>query len=203
LSRLAKRLGDRSVRIRNQDGIGRLVLGDTSFGFGRGELRIGRIRFGLRLLVALFGSPSVADQVGVSPLIRIRLNDRCARCGNGVEFRRKRKAEVGFVDPHQRLPGFDLFTDIHEPFDDLAGDAKTEIAFHPRAYRAGETAFGSGHPRGRHQADHRRFLPRVTRRGGFLGGNDKSSEDGRSGRRDQDTSQDHKSALFHRHLHAA
>ena len=203
MSWLAKRLDHRSVRIRHQDGIGRLVLGDASFGFGRGELRVGCIQRGFRLLVALSGSPSVVDEVGVSPLIRIRLNDSRARCGNGVALRRQRKAEVGFVDPHQRLPGFDLLTDIREPFDDLAGDAKTEIAFHPRACGSGETAFGSGHPRGRHQADHRRFLPRVTRRRSFLGGNNKSSDDGCSGRRDQDTSQDHKSALFHRHLHAA
>ena len=167
LSRLAKRLGDRSVGIRHQDGIGRLILGYPGFGFGRGELRVGCVRRGLRLLVPLSGCPPVVYQVGVSPLIRIRLNNGCTSCGNGVALRGKPKAEVGFVDPHQRLPGFYLLADVHKPFDDLAGDAKTEIAFHPRAYGAGETAFGSGYPRGRHEADHRRFLPRVTRGGGF------------------------------------
>jgi hypothetical protein len=43
----------------------------------------------------------------------------------------------------------------------FAGDAKTEIALHPRAYDARETAFGPGHLRGRRQSDDRSFLPRV------------------------------------------
>ncbi len=201
LSRLTKRLHDRSVRIRHQDGICRLVLGHLSLGFRRSELCIGCIRRGLRLLVALFGSPSVVDQVGVSPLISFRLNDSCARRGNRVALRRKREAEVGFVDPHQRLPSFDLLADIHEPFDDLPADAKAKVAFHPRADRACEAAFGSAHPRGAHQADHGRVLPRISRCGGFMSGNGKSSEDGCSGRRGEDTCQDHKSALFHRRLH--
>ena len=107
-------------------------------------------------------------KLGVSPLIRVQLNDRCARRGNGVALRRERKAKVGFVDPHQRLTGFDLLTDIHQPFHDLAGDAKTEIALHPRPYDAREAAFGSGHPRCRRQSDDRSFLPRVAHGGGFL-----------------------------------
>ena len=168
LSRLAKRFDHRSIRVCHQDGIGRLVLGDPCFGFGGGELRLGCIRRGLRLLVALSGSPSFADQIGVSPFIGVQLNDRCARRGNGVALRRERKAKVGFVDPHQRLTGFDLLPDIHQPFHDLAGDAKAEIALHPRRYDAREAAFGSGHPRGRHQSDDRRFLPRVAHGSGFL-----------------------------------
>ncbi|MGY4326466.1 hypothetical protein ACVWWG_000880 [Bradyrhizobium sp. LB7.2] len=129
MPRLAKRLHDRSVRIRDQDGVGRLVFRDASVRFGRGELRIGRVRRGLRLLVALFGSPSVVDQIGVSPLICVRLNDSCARCGHGVALRRKRKAQIGFVDPHQRFAGFDLLTDIYQPFDDLAGERENRDCF--------------------------------------------------------------------------
>lgn len=200
MSGLAKRLHDGAVRIRHQDGVSCLVLGDPRFGFGGGELRFGCIRCGLRLLVALPGGPSIIDEVGVSPLIRIRLNDGCARCGDGVALRRKRKTQIGFVDPHQRLPGFDLLTDIHKSFDDLTGDAKAKVAFHPRAYGARETAFGSAHPRGRHQADHRRFLPRIACGGSFLGGNSKSGEDSGSRRRDQDACHDQKSALSHCHL---
>jgi hypothetical protein len=46
-----------------------------------------------------------------------------------------------YVNPHQRLTGFDLLTDVHQPFDDLAGNPKAEIALHPRPDDAGEAAF--------------------------------------------------------------
>ena len=178
MSGLAKRFDHRSVRVRYQDRIGRLVLGDPRISFGGGELRLGRIQRGLRLLVALSGSPSVAHQLGVSLFIRFGLNDGCARCGNGVALRRERKAKVGFVDPHQRLTGFDLLTGIHKPFHDLAGDAKAEVALHSRPDDAREAAFGSGHPRCRRQPDDRRFLPRVAHGGGFLRANGKRDERG-------------------------
>ncbi|MEY9798908.1 hypothetical protein ABH984_006923 [Bradyrhizobium ottawaense] len=192
---LAKRLGDRAVRVCHQDGIGRLVLGDACLGFGRGELRLGCIRGGLRLLVALFGRPSIVDQVGISPLIGIRLHDYRASRGYGVALRRKRKAEVGLVDPHERLPGFDLLADIHQPLDDLAGDAKAEIALHPRADGACEPALGAVHPRGLHQADHRRLLPRVAHGRGLWGENAETDECGHP-RRDHNTGQNG-SSPFH------
>ena len=100
------------------------------------------------------------------------------RYRNGVALCRERKAQVGFVDPHQRLAGFDLLTGIHKPLHDLAGDAKTEIALHPRPYDAREAAFGSAHPRCRRQSDDRRFLPRVAHGGGCLRANGKCGECG-------------------------
>src|SRR4051812_35557826 len=75
---LRKRFDYRSVGVGQQDGVGRLVLGYPRFGFGGGELRLGCVRRGLRLLVTLPGSPSVAHQAGVSPFIRVHLNERCA-----------------------------------------------------------------------------------------------------------------------------
>jgi hypothetical protein len=114
LSRLAKRFDHRSIHVRHRDGIGRLVLGNPRSGFGGGELRLGRIRRSLRLLVALWGDPSRVEQTGVSPFIRIQLNDRCACRGNGIALGRERKAKVGLVNPHQRLTGFDLLVDIDE-----------------------------------------------------------------------------------------
>ena len=36
-----------------------------------------------------------------------------------------------------------MLTGIHKPFHDLAGNAKTEVALHPRPYDAREAAFGS------------------------------------------------------------
>jgi hypothetical protein len=88
-------------------------------------------------------------------------------------------AKVGFVDPHQRLTGFDLLPGIYKPFHDLTGNAKTEIALYPRPYDAREAASGSAHPRCRHQSDDRRFLPRVAHGGGFLRANGKCDECGR------------------------
>jgi hypothetical protein len=125
-------------------------------------LRLGCIRRGLRLLISQSGNPSVAHQLGGSPFVCVQLNDRCARRGDGVALRREREAKVGFVDSHQRLTGFDRLPDIHQPFHDLTGDAKAEIALHPRRYDAREPAFGTGHPCGRSQSDDRRFLSRVT-----------------------------------------
>ena len=58
---LANRFDHRSVRVRYQDRVGRLILGDPCFGFSGGELRLGCIQRSLRLLVALSGSPPVAD----------------------------------------------------------------------------------------------------------------------------------------------
>ena len=168
LSRLAKRFDHRSICVRHQDRIGRLVLGHPRFGFGGGELRLGCIRRGFRLLIALSGDPSVAHQLGVSPLVRLQLNDRCACRDDGVALRRERKTKVRLVDPHQRLTGFDLLTDIHKPFHDLAGDAKAEIGLHPRPYDAREAAFGSHHPRCRRHSYDRSFLPRVAHGRGCL-----------------------------------
>src|SRR5438477_3403959 len=116
--------------------------------------------------MALWGDPSLVEQTGVSPFIRIQLNERCTCRGNGVALRRERQAKVGLVDPHQRLTGFDLLTGAHEPFHDLPGNAKTEVALHPRPYDAREASFGSGHPRCRRQSDDRWFLPRVAHGGG-------------------------------------
>ena len=74
-------------------------------------------------------------------IIRFRLNDYGARRGNRVALRCKCKAKVGIVDPHQWLAGCDLLADVHEPFHDLAGYAKTEVALYPRPDDAGEAAF--------------------------------------------------------------
>src|SRR6185369_8562154 len=104
--------------------------------------------------------------------------------------------QVGFVDPYQRLPGFDLLTDIHEPFDDLTGDAKTEIAFHSRANGPGETAFGLPDPTGGHEADNRRLLSRIAYCGGFLSGNGESNECDYACR-DQNTGQNRKTPHLH------
>jgi hypothetical protein len=59
-------------------------------------------------------------------------------------LRRERKAKVGLVDPHQRLTGFDLLPDIHKPFHDLTGDAKTEIALYARRNEACKGPLGCG-----------------------------------------------------------
>jgi hypothetical protein len=160
-------------------------------------LGLGGIQRGLRLLVALSGSPSVAHQPGVSLFIRFGLNERCARCGNGVALRCDRKAKVGFVDPHQRLTGFDLLTGIHKPFHDLAGDAKTEVALHPRPYDAREAAFGSGHTRCCHQPDDRWFLPRVANGRGSQGVNGQCDECGRRRDRYQNAPQHDNGSVFH------
>jgi hypothetical protein len=118
-----QRFDNRSIHVRDQNRVGRLILGDPCLGFGGGELRLGRIQRGPRLLVTLSGDPSFVAQTGVAPFIGVELNDRGARRGDGVVLRRERKAKIGFVDPHQGLPGFDLLADIHQPFHDLAGDA--------------------------------------------------------------------------------
>jgi hypothetical protein len=170
LSRLAKRFNYRSIRVRHQHGIGRLVLG---------ELRLGGIRCGFRLVIALSGDPSFVEQMGVSLFVRLQLNDRCASRGNGVALGREGKAKVRLVDPHQRLAGSDLLTDIHKPFHDLAGDAKAEIALDPRPYDAREAAFGSGRPHCRRQSDNRSFLPRVAHGRGFLRAKGNRGECGR------------------------
>ena len=52
--------------------------------------RFGCIQRGLRLLVTLSGDPSFVDQVGVSPFIRLQLNEGRTCCGNGVALRRER-----------------------------------------------------------------------------------------------------------------
>jgi hypothetical protein len=115
-----------------------LLGGHPCFGFGGGELRPGRIQGGLSLLVALVGDPPILEQAGIAPFIGFCLNDYCTRCSNSIALRREREKKVGVVDPHQRLAGFDLLADIHEPFHDLAGDAKTEIALCPCSYDARE-----------------------------------------------------------------
>ena len=94
--------------------------------------------------MALWGDPSLVEQTDVSPFIRIQLNERCPCRGNGVALRRERKAKVGLVDPHQRLTGFDPLTDIHEPFHDFTGNAKTEIALYPRRNEACKGPLGCG-----------------------------------------------------------
>jgi hypothetical protein len=124
------------------------------------------------------------------------LNERRSGCGNGVAFRCKRKTEINFVDPHQRLAGFDLVTNIHKPFQDLSGDSKAEVTFYLGPYDAREAAFGSADPRGSHQIDHRRFLPRVAHRGGFARTKGKCDESGRPERRDQNARR-HNGSLFH------
>jgi hypothetical protein len=43
----------------------------------------------------------------------------------------KRNARVGFVDPFQRLTGFDLLPGFRKPFQDLTGDAQAGIALRP------------------------------------------------------------------------
>ena len=105
------------------------ILGDPRVGFG--SWRAARRPYRMRPSPAhsAVGSPSVADQLEYRLLIGCRSERRRARCGNSVPLGRQRKAKIGFVDPHQRLPGFDLLTNIHQPFDDLAGDAKAKIAF--------------------------------------------------------------------------
>jgi hypothetical protein len=126
-----------------------------------GELRLGGIQRGLRLFVTLPGSRAVAQQVGISLFIRLRLNDRCARCGNDVALGRERKPKIGFVDTHQALTGFDMFAGIHKPLYDLTGDAKAEIALHFRAYGACEAALEFRRLGCGHQSDNRWFLPRI------------------------------------------
>jgi hypothetical protein len=194
---LAERFDHRSVCIRYQDRVGRLVLGDPRISFSSGELRLGRIQRGLRLLVALSGSPSVAHELGVSLFIRFGLNDGCAHCGNGVALCSDREAKVGFVDPHQRLTGFDLLTGIEKPFHDLAGNAKTEVALDSRPYDPREAAFGSGHPRCCHQPDDGGGLPRVAHGGGCRRVNGKRNERGHAEHGDQNAAQHNNGSLFH------
>jgi hypothetical protein len=76
--------------------------------------------------------------------------DRSACGGDGVTLRAEREAQISFIDTHQRLTGFDLLTDIHETFHNLAGDTKAEIALDSRPYGAGEAPFRSAHRLGHH-----------------------------------------------------
>ena len=83
------------------------------------------------------------------------------------------------------LTSFCLLTDIHKPFDNLAGDAEAEIALHPRPYDAREAAYGTAYPRCRRQPDDGRLLPRVARGGSFLRGIVKCGECRRPWHRDR------------------
>src|SRR6185437_712417 len=90
-------------------------------------------------------------------------------------------------------------TDIHKSFDDLASDAKTEIALYPRSDDAREGVFGSGHPRWRHQSDDRSFLPRVAHGRGFLRAKGERDECGRPKHREQHAPQHDSGSPFHAH----
>ena len=70
LAGLANRFDHRSVRVRYQDRVGRLILCDPCFGFSGGELRLGCIQRGLRLLVAsLLCETSTRNHRGISSAI--------------------------------------------------------------------------------------------------------------------------------------
>lgn len=196
LARLAKRLDHRSIRVRQQGRVGRLVLCDPRVGLRGGELRLGRVQRCLHLLVALSGDPSIASQLGVAPFVRDQLHDRGARGNDGIALRRDRKAKVGLIDPHQRLPCRDPFAVIHETLDDLARHAEAELALDPGADDAGEAAFGPGDTHRRRQPDQGRRLPRVAHRRCLLREPGKGKSD-RAAHGEHDDSRCHESLRVH------
>ncbi len=164
LPRLTQRFNNRSVHVRCENSIGGGILCHLRLGLCCRKLRPRSIRSGLCLLIALARNPSLFEQLRIAFRICFRLTNRCARRGNSIALRRQRKTEIGFVNPHQRLAGLDLLPRIDKAFYDLAGDAKTKIALHPRRDHARKTALGTIH-RHRYRELHDRWIkPRIARR---------------------------------------
>ena len=66
---------------------------------------------------------------------------RLRSCGGGsLLLRIHREPEIDRVDAHERLTARDGLSRIHEPFQHLAGDAKTQVALYPGGYGSGEGA---------------------------------------------------------------
>ena len=116
-----------------------------------------------------------------------------------VALRSHSKAQIAFVNFHQRLPSLDLLADINKPRDDFAGNAKAEIALHPGRNDAREAAFGFAGPRRGHESDEWSVLPRVAYGRGFPRTKEKRGECGRPEHREQHAPQHDSGSPFHSH----
>ena len=136
---------------------------------------------------------------GIALLIGARLNSDRARSDDRIALGGQGETQIGFVDAHEGLARLDLLADVHEPSDDLAGNAKAEIALHPGRNDTCEAAFGVGRPRGRHQPDKRRFLPRIGYGGGLLRPHRDNGEYGNRQRREQGSPKHQNRSFFRGH----
>ena len=135
---------DHAVGVRDERRIGERVLlqGDGALGLDEGADRL----IGRRPRLVEIGSrrPAFAAQLGDALALGDRLVARGAR-------RRKRglgllqlQLPIGLIEDRERIAGLHTRAAIDEPFRDLAGDAKAEIALDARLDHADQSARREG-----------------------------------------------------------
>ena len=76
--------------------------------------------------------------IAVARFIFSRLSHPRPGGGHGLLLRLRSQLEIDRVDAHQGLAALDGLPCIHQPLQNLAGDAKSEVALYPRDYGSRE-----------------------------------------------------------------
>lgn len=131
LARLPERLDNGSICIGNKNRIFCFVFRDICVSLSGGQLCRRRIQQGFRSFILLRRGGRGLHQHGKAFLIGFRL-DKCRLCcDDSVSLGGQSKAKVSLVKPHQWLSSAYLLPDVDKTFNDLARNAKAEIALDP------------------------------------------------------------------------
>ena len=142
LARLRQGLHHHAVRVGEQDRVAGFVAGNVGLGLGRIELRPCRLGGRLDLVVGRGRYRTRRDEVAVSRLVLRGLARARRGGGNGLVVGARGEPQVGGVDAHERLAALDGLPGIDQALQDLAGNAETQVALHPRRNDAGERTLG-------------------------------------------------------------
>ncbi|MNL06955.1 hypothetical protein D3C87_1276100 [compost metagenome] len=163
MARLTERLDNGSICIGDENRISGLVFGNIRLSLSGSQLCRRRIQQGFRSFILLRRGSRGLHQHGKAFLIGFRL-DKCRLCcDDSVSLGGQSKAKISLVKPHQWLPSAYLLPDIDKTFNDLAGNAKAEIALDPGTNGSGEAAARIARKPGRREIDQWRQGPGVGR----------------------------------------
>lgn len=142
LARLRQGLHHHAVRVGEQDRVAGFVARNVGPGLGRIELRPCRLRGRPDIVVGRGRNRALGDEGAVSRLVLRGLARARRGGGNGLLVGARGEPQVRGIDAHERLAALDGLPGIDQALQDLAGNAKSQVALHPRGNNAGERTLG-------------------------------------------------------------
>lgn len=161
LARLGQGLHDNTVRIGEQDGVARFVVGHVGLGLGPLQLGSCRIGSGLDLVVGRGRHRPGRHQIAVARLILRGLASACRGGGNSLVAGMRGELQISGVDTHQRLAALDGLPGIDHALKNLAGNAESQVALHPCRDDAAERRLSLGAAGYRRDPDEWRLGSRI------------------------------------------
>jgi hypothetical protein len=132
LSGFGQRFNHHAIGIGDDQRIACRIDRDIGLGEGRIELGLGGIGIGLGLIVARHRDGARRYEIAIALFIGGGLERAGTRRIDRIMCGLSAQTVVGAVDAHQGLTLVHHLPRIDEAFDHLAGDAKAQIALHPR-----------------------------------------------------------------------